>query len=57
MSLMKIKKDPVSNLNKLMVEVQIRVRKDDSNFYVIERKVGSEMEKITQSNSIKILKT
>ena len=26
-----------------MVEkVQIRVRKDDSNFYVIERKVGSE---------------
>ena len=30
------KKDPVSNLNKLMVEkVQIRVRKDDSNFYVI----------------------
>ena len=37
------KKDPVSNLNKLMVEkVQIRVRKDDSNFYVIERKVGSE---------------
>ena len=35
------KRDPVSDLNKLMVEkVQIRVRKDDSDYYVFERKVG-----------------
>tara|TARA_B100000674_G_C37966822_1_gene975005 strand:+ start:2676 stop:3320 length:645 start_codon:yes stop_codon:yes gene_type:complete len=35
------KSDPVSDLNKLMVEkVEIRVRKDDRDYYVFERKVG-----------------
>ncbi|MEE2923313.1 MAG: type II secretion system protein [bacterium] len=37
------KRDPVSDLNKLMVEkVEIRVRKDDSDYYIFERKVGTE---------------
>ena len=36
------KRDPVSDLNKLMVEkVEIRVRKDDDGYYLFERKVGT----------------
>ena len=37
------KRDPVSDLNKLMVEkVEIRVRKDESDYYIFERKVATQ---------------